>query len=343
MEESTLDRFFVSASTPPPTAKISFVASARRSSSRTRNNSVGHATLRIILLFSTNSVLSGVTFSRFARSIQGPNKNRSGGITMKKSLFFASLLVFLIPSISRAQSSLDGNWKLDVNKTKMPEKPDVYNLQDGMYHCSTCVPPIDVKADGQDQKVSGDPYYDTVAVRVVDDHTVEFTNKKDGKTVATYKTVVSPDGKTATFEFSDSSASTEPVTGKGKATRVTNGPSGAHLISGSWRETKTENLSDNAAKVTFKVDGDTLSMTSPTGQSYSAKLDGSDAPYKGDPGTSSVSVKRINKNVFEETDKRNDKVITIVRMTVSPGGKTLTMDISDKERGTTAQLIFDKQ
>jgi hypothetical protein len=262
---------------------------------------------------------------------------------MKKSLLFASLLVFLTPIISRAQSSIDGNWKFDLNKIKMPEKPDVYLLQDGIYHCKTCVPPVDVKADGQDQKVRGHPYYDTVAVHVVDDRTVEVTDKKDGKIVLTYKTVVSPDGKIATTEFSDSSASTEPVTGKGDATRVAKGPSGAHAISGSWRNTKAESMSDNAMNVTFKVDADTLNMTAPTGQSYTAKLDGSDAPYKGDPGTTSVSVKRISKNVFEETDKRDGKVITIARMTVGPDGKTLTMDITDKEHGTTMQLIADKQ
>jgi hypothetical protein len=262
---------------------------------------------------------------------------------MKKSLLLASLLVFLTPIISRAQSSIDGNWKFDVNKIKMPEKPDVFLLQDGMYHCSTCVPPIDVKADGQDQKVTGHPYYDTVAVRVVDDRTVEVTDQKDGKTVATVKTVVSADGKTATVEFSDSTASTEPVTGKGDAVRVAKGPSGAHALSGSWRNTKAESISDNAMEVTFKVDADTLNMTAPTGQSYTAKLDGSDAPYKGDPGTTSVSVKRISKNVFEETDKRNGKVITIARMTVSTDGKMITMDITDKERGTTMQFIADKQ
>jgi len=262
---------------------------------------------------------------------------------MKKSLLFPFVLLFLTPIISRAQSSLDGSWKFDLNKIKMPEKPDVYVLQDGMYHCSTCVPPIDVKADGQDQKVIGHPYYDSVAVRVVDDRTVEVTDKKDGKTVATVKTVVAADGKTATVEFSDSTASTEPVTGKGDAVRVAKGPSGAHALSGSWRYTKTETMSDNAAKVSFKVDADTLNMTSPLGQSYTAKLNGSDAPYKGDPGITSVSVKRISKNVFEETDKRNGKVISIARITVAPDGKTMTMDITDKEHGTTMQLIADKQ
>jgi hypothetical protein len=262
---------------------------------------------------------------------------------MKKSLLFASLLVFLTPIISRAQSSLDGTWKFDLNKIKMPEKPDVYAVQDGMYHCSTCVPPVDVKADGQDQKVTGHPYYDAIAIRVVDDRTVEFTYKRGDKTVATNKTTVSADGKTSTAEFSDSTASTEPITGKADAARVAKGPAGAHPISGSWRQTKTESMSDNAMSITFKVDADMLNMTSPIGQSYSAKLDGTDAPYKGDPGTTSVSVKRISNNAFEETDKRNGKVITIARMTVSSDGKTMTMDITDKEHGTTMQLTADKQ
>jgi hypothetical protein len=102
-------------------------------------------------------------------------------------------------------------------------------------------------------------------------------------------------------------------------------------------------MSDNGMNVTFKADADTLNMTAPTGQSYTAKLDGSDAPYKGDPGITSVSVKRISKNVFEETDKRNGKVISIARMTVGSDGKTMTMDITDKEHGTTMQLIADKQ
>ena len=30
-----------------------------------------------------------------------------------------------------------------------------------MYSCSTCTPKINVKADGQDQKVTGDPYSHT--------------------------------------------------------------------------------------------------------------------------------------------------------------------------------------
>jgi hypothetical protein len=84
-----------------------------------------------------------------------------------------------------------------------------------------------------------------------------------------------------------------------------------------------ETLSDNGLTVTFKVEGDSLSMTNLTGQSYVVKLDGTDSPYKGDPGTTSVSVKSIGKNAIEETDKRDGKVISVLRWTVGSDGKTM--------------------
>jgi hypothetical protein len=263
---------------------------------------------------------------------------------MKKSLLFALLLFVAFPAISKAQDVLDGTWKVDLSKAQMPKKPDVYLLQDGKYHCKTCVPPVDVKADGQDQAVSGNPYYDTKAVKVVDDRTIEETNKKNGKPVSTSKLTVSADGKTANFEFDDSSATnSQPVTGKGELARVAKGPAGAHAISGSWRTTKFDSVSDNGTTFTYKVDGTTLNMTTPTGQSYSAKLDGTDSPFKGDPGTTSVSIKRLGKNSIEETDKRDGKVISVSRNTVAADGKTMNIAWSDKLHGTSGSVVAVKQ
>jgi hypothetical protein len=141
----------------------------------------------------------------------------------------------LMPAMAMAQGVFGGTWKVDLKSAKFPTKPDVYLLQDGMYHCKTCVPSVDVKADGQDHRVSGHPYYDMVSIKVVDDRTIEKTDKKNGKTVATSKTSVSTDGNTMMFEFTDSSATNAaPVTGKGEARRVAKGPAGSHAISGSW-------------------------------------------------------------------------------------------------------------
>ena len=67
---------------------------------------------------------------------------------MRKS-FVAVLLggllgACLMPSLATAQSVFEGTWKIDLQKVQMPKKPDVLLLQNGMYHCKTCVPPVSV-------------------------------------------------------------------------------------------------------------------------------------------------------------------------------------------------------
>jgi len=263
---------------------------------------------------------------------------------MKNLLLFGLVIALLVSVPATAQNAFAGTWKFNLSDAQFAKKPDVFLLQNGTYECKTCVPPIDVKADGQDHPVSGHPYYDSVSIKVVDDRTIEEVDKKNGKTVTTSKTVVSQDGKTAMFEFSDSSnTNSDPGTGKGSSTQVAKGPAGSHAISGSWVTSKMETLSDNGLTVTFKVEGDSLSMTSPTGQSYVAKLDGTEAPYKGDPGTTSVSVKRVGKNTIEETDNRDGKIISVTRMTVAADGKTMTAKVEDKLRGTNSQFTATKQ
>jgi hypothetical protein len=250
-----------------------------------------------------------------------------------------------MPLLVAAQSQFDGTWKIDISTANFPKKPDVLLLQNGMFECKTCVPPIAVKADGADQPVSGHPYFDSVAIKVVNDHEIEETDKKSGNVVSTSTSTVSPDGKTMAFTFSDSSNTNggPPVTGKGEATRVAKGPAGSHAISGSWRTTRIEGLSDNGTVWSYKVSGDEITMTSPTGQSYTAKLDGADAPMKGDPGITSVSVKMIGKNTLEETDKRDGKVISVSRMTVASGGKTARIVSEDKLQNTTTTITATKQ
>ncbi len=263
---------------------------------------------------------------------------------MKKLLFVGLAILLLMPVVASAQNAFDGTWKIDLSKAEFPKKPDVYMLQNGMYQCKTCVPPIDIKADGQDQKVTGHPYYDSVAIKVVNDHEIEETDKKNGKTVATSTMTVSPDGNTLMFSFSDSSnTSADPVTGKGEETRVAKGPAGSHAISGSWRTTKLENMSDNGLMWTYKVSGNELTMTTQTGQSYTAKLNGPQASFKGDSGTTSVSVKMMGKNTLEETDYRDGKAISVAKIVAAADGKTLKIMVDDKLRGAKSEFTAMKQ
>jgi hypothetical protein len=258
---------------------------------------------------------------------------------MKKLLF----ILLLVPVLGWGQSPFDGTWKIDLSKTKLPKKPDVLLLQDGMYECKTCAPPMKVKADGQFQPVSGNPYVDMEKITVVDDRHVNSESQKAGKQMSTVKRRVSDDGNTLTEEWTYSGNPTGgTISGTDTMTRVAKGPAGSSAVSGSWREAKSDVATADALLFTYKGGGDSLSMTTPTGQSYDAKLDGKDVPYVGDPGTTSVSLKRIGDSI-EETDKRDGKVISVGKSTVSPDGKTMTIVVDDKLHGTTSTYVAVKQ
>jgi hypothetical protein len=264
---------------------------------------------------------------------------------MKKLMFVLALGVVSIPGIVGAQSAFDGTWKVDLASATPASKPDVFILQGGMYECKTCNPPYKIKADGTDQAISGNPYIDTVAIKVLDGHAIEETDKKGGKVVSKSTATVSTDGNTVAYSFTDSSNTNggPPVEGKGEATLVSRGPTGSHPISGSWRVSKMESLSDNGAVWSYKVSGNEISMSTPTGQSYTAKLDGTEAPMKGDPGVTSVSLRMVGTDTLEETDKRGDKVISVSRMTVSKDGKRARISFEDKQQNRTSAINAVKQ
>jgi hypothetical protein len=251
----------------------------------------------------------------------------------------------LAPACASAANPLEGTWKADVKSVQASQKPDVLLLENGMWSCKTCVPEIDVAADGKDHAVTGHPYYDSVAIKVVDDRTVEETDKKAGKVVTTSTSTVSPDDKTLTFKFTDSSNSNAaPVTGGGTETRVGAAPAkGEHAVSGSWRLAAFNGVSDNGVIVTYKVEGDSLAMSSPTGQAYTAKMDGTNAPMTGDPGISSVSVKKVSDNEYVQTDMRDGKPVGVTTMNVAADGKSMKVTYQNKLQDTQMSYTANKQ
>ena len=264
---------------------------------------------------------------------------------MKALLIGVIALGSVAPVCAFADSPFDGTWKADVKSAQTPSKPNVFLLEKGTWTCKTCTPEITVPADGMDHAVTGHPYYDSVAVKATDEHTVQETDKKGGKVVSTPTSTISSDGKTMITDFTDSSNSNaEPVKGKVTEARVgAMAPKDAHAISGSWHVSSFSGFSDNGLMVTYKVDGDSLTMMSPTGQKYTAKLDGTDSPMTGDPGISSVSVKKTSASTIVETDKRDGKAIGVATMIVSKDGKSMKVTYQNKLAGTSMSYTSNKQ
>jgi hypothetical protein len=249
-------------------------------------------------------------------------------MTMKAALVAASVLALAAcqkpaasgdnaaaGTASATTGGLDGTWKADLATVQVDAKPDQFMLKDGKFSCATCTPPLDVAADGAFHPVTGRPYADNISVKVDDDHNVTETAKKGDKVTDETKYKVSDDGKTLTVDFKDDSGA-KTVDGSLTETRVGTAPAGAHALSGSWKLAKYDNVSDEGTTVTFKLDGDTLHMSNPTGQSYDAKIGGPEVPVQGDIGKTMASVTKTGDNAWRETDKRDGKTVSTMDMTL---------------------------
>jgi hypothetical protein len=247
----------------------------------------------------------------------------------------------LLPALAFASSPFDGTWKARLDSVKMSGKPDVFQIANGEYSCSSCVPAVKVKADGAMHKVEGHPYYDELAARVVDPTTVEIRQQQAGKASGSVIYTVSKDGDTLTGKFTDDSGA-KTVTGQFTEKRVAAASTGAHAISGSWMQSSLSDMNDAGLTVAYESAGDHFRMQA-NGQSYDAKFDGKEYPVVGDPGHRQVTLKRIDANTIEEIDHLQGKVSDEIRLATAADGKSMTLTDKDVLHGQTSTVTFDKQ
>ncbi len=244
--------------------------------------------------------------------------------------------------VTQAQSPFDGTWKTDLSQTKFSPKPLTYYISQGWYHCVTCNPAFDVAADGQEHAVAGQSY-DTISVTIVDPHSISVVTQKGGNPDYDQIRTVSADGKTLTVKTTGHPANGGAVdTFDTIAKRSGMAPAGVHATSGQWVIQK-QSGSDNGLLTTYKSSADGLTMSAPTGEAYTAKFDGADYPATGSHLFNAVSLKKIDANTIEETDKQDGKVLDVLKMTVSANGKTMTVVDTDKVINRSETYVAKKQ
>jgi len=258
-------------------------------------------------------------------------------------LWFA--LLALGATSAFAQNAFNGTWRAN-NQSMEYQGSNQYSLQNGTWRCDTCVPKIAIKADGHDHRVNsslyyGAPYADTENVSEVNDHRIEITDKLNGKVIATNRLTTSADGKTLTTDWKTISENGKENNGQFDSERVGEAPARANKVSGQWRPVKT-NTSEDEVTVTYEVIPDGLVMTDPSGDSFTAKFDGKEYQYKGDPGITGVSLKKIDDNTIEETDIRKGEAIAVARMSVDRDGKRMRVTVEDKLRKAKISWTADK-
>ena len=248
-------------------------------------------------------------------------------------------LLLLSPMASLAQSPFDGTWIIDTSTNQPPQKLTLYSLAKGQFRGPAWA--TSIKADGNDQQVPANGYWDTISVRIVDDHTVEIVYKKAGKVMFNEVNTVSPDGNTLTQVVKDTTEA-EAVTIETHSKRVGQQLADSHAISGSWQVVKVKR-SENSSIISYKCTADGFSAETPLGEKFDAKFDGKFYPVEDDPGHTMVSLRLINANTVEQTGKRDGKIISVMTLTVAPDGKSIHVVRENKEDNTTGSFEMRKK
>jgi hypothetical protein len=137
-----------------------------------------------------------------------------------RTIVLTLVLCFFGASVCYAADVNMGTWKLNEAKSKLvagnPKNNTVVYAAAGD-SIKVTVDGVDGagkpthnewtgKFDGKDYAVKGDPTADTRSYKVVDDHTLELTTTKGGKTTSTGRIVVAADGKSRTLTLSGTDA-----------------------------------------------------------------------------------------------------------------------------------------
>jgi hypothetical protein len=249
------------------------------------------------------------------------------------------IAMLFMPGALCAQSPFDGTWVINSDSAQLSEKPEVYVLSEGTFCCFSSV--SKVKADGHDHKVAASAYADTASVRVVDAHTVEVVTKKDDRVMYTEIYAVSADANTLT-KMSKDTTEAEAVMVETVYQRVGKGPAGSHAISGSWRAYKSKR-SKNGSIIKYKCTAEGFRAETPLGEKYYGKFDGQFYPTEDDPGHTLASAKLLDPNTVELTQKREGKISGILRLTVTPDGKSIHGMFVRKPDNAVSTFEMEKQ
>jgi hypothetical protein len=250
-------------------------------------------------------------------------------------LLFPALL---LPAAAFAGTGFDGTWKTNMESLKTTGKPLVLLLAGGEYTCSSCTPPYKIKADGADHKVTGQAYFDTANVKVTGANSAEIVLKQGSKELVRFSDTVSADG-TLTSKVTNHMG-TESATDELTAKRVGAAPADSHPLSGSWLE--QEHVAGDLRPVQYRMSAEGFQMRW-NGQSYDARFDGKEYPVAGDPGKTTVSLKKIDDATVEETDHRQGKVVDEIRLALAKDGNRITVIDRDIAHGQTITYTLEKQ
>jgi hypothetical protein len=166
---------------------------------------------------------------------------------------------------------------------------------------------------------------------------------RKGVAIGSSKMTVSADGQMLTFvSTSSDNAEGKTITNTFKSKRSGPAPEGAHATSGSWVPVNDgAQIADENLLVTISQKGDVVSLKTPTGESYEAKLGGPQVPLVGDKAGATIAVVAEGKG-FKEIGYVGGKATVEITYTPVDAG-TVTMKVHNLRNDTTDEYTLKKQ
>jgi hypothetical protein len=238
-----------------------------------------------------------------------------------------------------ATSAFTGTWKLNPSKSTLTDQmkveaagPNKYNLIFSGDNIET------VTADGTDQPGL---FGTTIAVTADAPDSWKVVRKKNGSITIIGLWKLSPDGNTLTDNFTGyrPDGTTSNLHYIYKRTAGTTG------FPGTWEST-TEDV-NSAFELRIKpYRDDGLSFVYPGGSMIkSMKLDDKGYPGSGPnaPAGYTSSIKRVNAQTLQMTDRMKGKLFDTQKIELSPDGNTLTITTSIPGRAKPNIQVFDRE
>jgi hypothetical protein len=257
---------------------------------------------------------------------------------LRANLFVACALFVAAPAF--AESPFDGTWKMDPAKAKWSDRPVEVQIANGMYDCRTCTPAYKIKADGSYQKRPGG--VDESSVQLIGDRMLKFASRKDGQLVGETLMTLSADGTSRTIEGVEYAPNGIVTRSTATHRRVGPAAAGAHPLSGKWVMDRLASASDEQMLISFKAEGDQLRMSTPDGYSYAASFGGAPVIVAGDRNKGTVQLRRLSPTSFEETNRREGKLMNVSTFTVRSDGRLLLRS-ENKQNGAVEEFELVRQ
>ena len=144
-----------------------------------------------------------------------------------KLVTLVAAILVISTGLRAAEDPRIGTWKINLQKSRYSPGPPPKSMTvrfepNGADGVKVTVDTVSAQRevtrhqysanyDGKDYPVSGDPGRDTVALKRIDLYTLEYTNKRGGKVINSYREVVAKDGKSRTITQKGMSSQGQPV------------------------------------------------------------------------------------------------------------------------------------